>query len=213
VWREVVGIVGDVHQWGLARAPLPEVYFPHSQSPQSVMRLVIRSTVEPNALAKAVRAEVRELDQDLPVIRPITMESILSQSTTVPRFQALLMGIFGALALTLVTVGVYGVMSYTVAQHTREIGIRVALGARAADVLKLIIGHGMLLALTGMVIGLVGAFALTRLMTGLLFGVSATDPITFAAIAVLLALAALLACLVPARRATKTDPMVALRYE
>jgi putative ABC transport system permease protein len=213
VWREVVGVVADVHQWGLIREPMPEVYFPYAQLPQAAMSLVIRSSCDASTLIKAVREQVRGLDKELPVFRPLSMEHILAQSTAEQRFQALLMSVFGTMALVLAGVGLYGVMSYSVAQRTHEIGIRVALGAQRWDVLGLVLGQGMLLTTIGVLIGLAGAFATTRLMSSLLYGVSATDPLTFTLVPVLLSGVALLACYIPARRATKVDPMVALRYE
>src|SRR5262249_36284470 len=159
-WHEVIGIVGDVHQWELTREPLPEVYYSHSQRPESAMHLLIRGSTDPGSLSQAIRLQIRELDKELPVLSPIRMESILSRSTHVSRFQTLLMSIFGALALTLVSVGIYGVMSYTVAQRTHEIGIRVALGAQVGDVLRLVIRQGMKLAWIGIAIGIIASFAM-----------------------------------------------------
>ncbi|MBO0862025.1 MAG: FtsX-like permease family protein, partial [Chloracidobacterium sp.] len=212
-WREVIGVVGDAYQWGLTRDPLSEVYFPHSQMPGSAMHLVVRSSVDPGSLSQAIRSQVRELDRELPAGAPVRMESVISESTHVSRFQTLLMSVFGALALLLVSVGIYGVMSYTTAQRAHEIAIRMAIGAQSRDALRLVVSQGMKLALIGVVIGLAGALALTRLLTTLFFGVSATDPLTFAGVALLMALVALAACYLPARRATKVDPLVALRCE
>jgi putative ABC transport system permease protein len=164
-------------------------------------------------LIGAIQNEVRALDKDLPVFNIKTLDDYVAGSVAQPRFNTMLLGIFAGLALVLTAVGLYGVMSYSVAQRTHEIGIRMALGARAGDVLKMVVGQGMLLTLIGMAIGLCAAFMLTRIMSSMLYGVSATDPATFAAVAVALAVVAFAACYIPARRATKVDPMVALRYE
>ena len=210
-WLTVVGVVKDIRV-RLGMTPTPQVYLPYTQSPAFGPRdLVLRTQMEPESLAAAVRREVWAIDKDQPVANIKTMEQLLSASIERPRFNTLLFAIFSALALALAGVGIYGVMSYTITQSTREIGIRMALGARPRDVLKLTMGKGLLLTVTGVVIGLFAAFALTRVMSSLLFGVSATDPLTFALIALLLTGVALLACYVPARRATKIDPMVALR--
>ena len=212
-WLTVVGVVKDIRS-RLGMAPTPQVYLPYTQSPAFGPRdLVLRTRMEPESLAAAVRREVWAIDKDQPVADIKTMEQLLSASIERPRFNTLLFAIFSALALALAGVGIYGVMSYTITQSTHEIGIRMALGARPRDVLKLTMGKGLLLTLTGVAIGLFAAFALTRAMSSLLFGVSATDPLTFALIALLLTGVALLACYVPARRATKIDPMAALRYE
>jgi putative ABC transport system permease protein len=213
-WCEVVGIVKDVRQFHLDADPKPQMYFTYEQAGLFAPRHVIVSTeVEPLSLAATVRKTVWEIDKDQPVSDISTMEDVLSESVARQRFSMLLLGIFAAVALALAAVGIYGVMSYSVAQRTREIGIRMALGAQGRDVLKLVIGQGMRLAFIGVTVGLIGAFALTRLMQSLLFGVSATDWLTFVVIAFLLAVVALLACYLPARRATKVDQMIALRYE
>jgi putative ABC transport system permease protein len=177
--------------------------------------LVVRVSVDPLALAlgATVRRTVWEIDKDQPVSDIRSMEEIVSESVARQRFSTLLLGIFASLALALAAVGIYGVMSYSVAQRTREIGIRMALGAQPKDVLKMTVGQALQLVGVGMVIGLIAAFVLTRVMASLLFGISATDPMTFAAISVVLMSAALLASYIPARRATKVDPMVALRYQ
>jgi len=193
------------------------IYFHEQQSPDSGAALVIRAAegVSPEALVSAVRGEVRAMDSEVPVFAAQTLEQMVegSRATFMRRYPAYLTGIFACVALLLALVGIYGVISYTVTQRTHEIAVRVALGARARDVLRLVLGHGLGLALAGVAVGAAGALALTRLMSGLLFGVSAADPAVYGLVAALLLTVALLACLVPARRATKVDPMEALRYE
>jgi putative ABC transport system permease protein len=199
-FREIVGIVGDVKQYGLARPTTLQTYEPFAQMPFSGMTLVVRAEGNPTTLTGAVRSEVLSIDKEQPVSRIRTLDQITSGSVAQQRFTMLLLGVFAMVALVLAAVGLYGVMSYAVTQRSHEIGIRMALGANTGNVLRLVVGHGMLL-------------ALMRLMSGLVFGVSTTDPLTFVGISVLLAGVALGACLVPARRAMKVDPMVALRYE
>jgi putative ABC transport system permease protein len=213
IWREIVGLVGHVKHKGLEGESRVQYYIPHTQMQNPNMFLVVRTNGDPSSLTGAVRSAIRGFDKDLPVYRVKTMEQFVADSMAQRRFAMTLLGIFAAVAMVLAAVGLYGVMSYSITQRSHEIGIRMALGARAADVLRLVIGQGMLLAVIGVAIGIAGAFALTRLMANLLFGVKASDPMTFAAIAAVLTLVALLACFVPARRATKVDPMVALRYE
>jgi putative ABC transport system permease protein len=213
VMLEIVGIVGDVRHRSLRRMPDPEVYVPHAQAPFNNMTLVVRAKSDLGSIIAGVRNEVRAMDKDLPVYDVRTLDHYLVSSIAHPRFNTLLLAVFAGIALILAAVGLYGVMSYAVAQRTHEIGIRVALGAQARDVLKLIMGQGMKLALTGLVIGVAGASALARVMSTLLFGISTLDPATFTVIPLLLAAIALLACYIPARRATKVDPIVALRYE
>ncbi len=210
---EIVGVVGDIKLHSLDEEPQPTVYWPHAELVYSDMTFVVRAKDDPEALGAAARAAIQSIDPDQPVadLRPMTR--LLAESVARARFSATLLGAFAAVALVLAGVGIYGVMSYAVAQRTHEIGVRVALGAQTADVLRLVVGHGMALAGAGLAAGLLGAFALTRLLSSLLFRVSATDPATYAALTGFLLLVALLACLVPARRATKVDPMVALRYE
>jgi len=219
-WHTIVGVVGDVKHDRLdgatqsdGRSQRQSVYLPQAQMPVGGSGLAIRTSGRPESLIGAVRNQVRELDPDLPVTRIMTMTEVVSRSVWQPRLYTWLFGVFAAVALVLATVGIYGVMSYSVSQRTREIGLRMALGARRQDVLKLMIGQGVLLAMIGVGAGLVAALALTRLMSSLLFTVTPTDPITFMGVSVLLAGVALGACFVPARRATKVDPMVALRYE
>jgi putative ABC transport system permease protein len=213
IWREIVGVVGHVKHKGLDGESRVQYYIPHSQTQNAFMSLVVRASVDPTSLTGAVRGAISGLDKDLPVFRVKTMEQFVSESMAQRRFAMALVGIFAAVALALACVGLYGVLSYSITQRSHEIGIRMALGARSADVLRLVVGHGMLLALVGVALGGVAAFLLTRLMANLLFGVTPGDPLTFAAIAALLTLVALLACFAPARRATKVDPIVALRYE
>ncbi len=211
--REIVGVVRDVHYRGLDDGPSSLVYIPHRQDAWGSLTMVVRTAGEPAAMASAVRQAFRAVDKDSPISNVQTLQKVWTDSTARQRFGTWLLGLFAALALCLAGIGIYGVMSYAVAQRTHEIGIRMALGARGADVLKLVLRHGMILALPGIALGLLAAFALTRLMKSLLFNVSATDPLTFVAIALLLAVVALLACYLPARRATKVDPLDALRCE
>jgi putative ABC transport system permease protein len=212
-WHTVVGVVGAVRHSRLDVDTDKIVYLPHLQIPVNGLALVVRAAANPESLAGPVRSKVREIDPDLPVVKVITMEDVVGQSVWQPRLYSILFGIFAVVALLLATVGIYGVMSYTVTTRTREFGVRMALGAQSGDLLRLIMGQGMRLAFLGIVIGLLGAFALTRLLKNLLFEVTATDPLTFALITALLTLVVLAACWLPARRATKVDPLVALRYE
>jgi putative ABC transport system permease protein len=211
--REIVGVVNDIRHFGPDRSPGPEMYVPYYQLTAGAVPLVVRAKSEPEALIGAVRKEIQAVDREVAVGKVRTMTQMMSATLGARRFALLLLGAFAAVALSLAAIGVYGVMAYAVTQRTREIGIRIAVGAQASDVLRLIIKQGLSLALIGVGTGLVGAFALTRLMTDLLFGVSATDPLTFIVIALLLTFIMLLACWIPARRATKVDPMVALRTE
>ena len=213
VAREIVGVVADLKHDDLAGERAPEVYVPHTQRPNSWMFLAVRGPADPAALAAPLRAAVREVDPNEPVHSVLTMRQRLDQSLAPQRFNALLLAAFAGAATLLAAVGVFGVMSFQVAERTHEIGVRMALGAQRRDVIRLVVGRGMILTLVGVAFGLVGALALTRLMRGLLFGVSPTDPATFAGIALLLAFVALVACYLPARRAARVDPTVALRAE
>lgn len=213
-WIRVIGIVKDVRQFELNAEPRPQAYMSYRQAgffaPED---LVVKTDVEPASMAAAVRKAVWEIDKDQPVSNIKTMEEILGASIARQRFSMLLLGVFAAVALLLAAVGIYGVMSYSVAQRTHEIGIRMALGAQTGAVLRLAVGYGLKLVLAGVLIGLLAAFMLTRLMSTLLFGVTPTDPATFALISLLLVGVVAVASYIPARRATKVDPLVALRYE
>ncbi len=211
--REVIGVVGSIKQAALDAQARPAMYMPHAQSPTNRLTLLVRTTGEPLAMAAAVREQVRAIDSDVPVTHVQTMETVLGASVAQPRFSMLLVGLFAGLALVLSTVGIYGVMAYSVSRRAHEIGVRMALGAGAGQVLKLVLKDGMSLAFAGIAVGLLGAFGLTRLMASLLFGISPKDPLTFASVAAFLALVALIACYIPARRATKVDPLIALRSE
>ena len=215
VTREIVGVVGDVRHAGLEQDAGLEYYLPFRQNSFNRMTVVARARggVDPVQLAAPLRAIVREADREAPVFNVRTMEQLLSRSVARRRFNMMLLGGFALVALLLAALGIYGVMAYSVAQRTHEIGVRVALGARPADVLRMIVGQGMVLAALGVAAGLVVALALMRVMRSLLYGVSATDPVTFGGVALVLAAVALVSCYLPARRATKVDPMVALRYE
>jgi putative ABC transport system permease protein len=212
-WRQVVGVVKDVSQYALDTKPPMQMYVPHPQFPTGFSTIVVKTNAEPNAMISAVRREIVAVDKDQAVFKVTTLEQLMGDSILNRKFFMLLLLVFAALALVLAAVGIYGVMSYVASQRTHEIGIRMALGAQASDVLKLIIGNGMSLALIGVAAGLAGAFALTRIMAGVLFGVSTTDTLTFASVSAGLIVIALIACYLPARRATRVDPLVALRYE
>lgn len=212
-WQTIVGVVGSVRHMGLDVEPRPEVYYHTNTNPPSGPVVVVRTTSDPQRLISLVRAKVRELDSQVPISNVNTMDQLVAQSVAQRRFGMFLVGVFAALALVLAVVGIYGVVSYSVAQRTQEIGVRMALGASASDVLQLVLKNGMSLALIGVGVGLAGAFGVTRLMVAMLFDVKPTDVATFAIVSVGLILVALLACYVPARRAMKVDPLVALRYE
>jgi putative ABC transport system permease protein len=213
-WITVVGVVGDVLQYGLDQtATAPEAYFPEYQEQNSYMALLVRTAGGPLDELPAVRRVVHELDSQLPVANPRELEEVVTGSSSQPRFVALLLGLFAGLALVLAAVGIYGVIAYSVAQRTHELGIRIALGAAGRDLLRMVLGEGLRVALAGVVVGLAGAWALSRFVSSLLYGVRPNDPLTFATLPLLLLLVAMLACYVPARRATQVDPIVALRHE
>ena len=212
-WRTVVGVVKDVKQSGLDAPHTMQIYLPHAQYRNGYLTLVVRAKQDPVNLVSQVRQQVQNVDPDQAVSNIASMDQVLSNSIASRRFTAVLLGTLAAVGLLLASTGVYGILSYGVAQRTREIGIRIALGAAQRDVLSLIVGQGLKLLLLGVGTGMVAAFALTRLMSGLLFGVSAGDPMTFSSIALFLGAVALVACYLPARQATRVDPMVALRHE
>ncbi len=213
VKREIVGVVGDVKHRSLRGASMYEFYFAQAQMPLTSMTVVVRTSGDPHALVGAVRKEVQSMDGNAPVFSILTAEEYMARSVASPRFNMTLVAAFAAVALLLTAVGLYGVISFSVSQSTREIGIRLALGAQTSDVLKLVMGQGLVLTLLGVGAGLAAAYLLTRLMSSLLFGVGATDVVTFVGVSLLLLTVALLACYLPARRASRVDPMVALRYE
>jgi putative ABC transport system permease protein len=212
-WITIVGVAGDVKNNGLSAEDALTIYEPYEENPGVPISLFLRSSSNPESLTAGVRDAVQAIDKDLPIANIKTGDQLLYDAAGQPRFHTLLIALFAGLALLLAAVGIYGVISYSVAQRTHELGIRLAVGARPRDVLFLVMREGMMLTLTGTVIGVVAAFGLTRLLTSLLFRVSATDPLTFLGVAALLVAVALLACWIPARRATKVDPMIALRCE
>jgi predicted permease len=215
-WSRIAGVVGDVRQMRLSEPPRQEMYFPYWQAKDNWMvprDLTVRTNADPLSLAGAVRQAVWSVDRDQPVSNVMTLDDLLDQEVAQRRVQAALLGSLAALALILACVGIYGVLSYLVTQRTQEIGIRVALGANATAVFRTVAGQGMALAAIGIGTGTAAALALSRLLASLLFGVEATDPITYAGAVIVFAAVALLACYFPARRAARVDPMVALRYE
>ncbi len=215
-WHEIVGVVGNVKQ-NLANDPAAEMYFPLRQAdsvlPVNFVSVVLRAAGDPRGQARALRAAVQELDPNQPLVKIRTMEENIATSVTQPRFRATLLGIFAGCALLLSVVGLYGVMTYSVTRRAAEIGIRMALGAQRGDILRMVLTEGLRLALIGIAIGAAGSLALTRLLTNFLFATAVTDPVTYAAVALLLLAVALLACYLPARRAMRLDPMAALRWD
>jgi putative ABC transport system permease protein len=212
-WMEIVGVVGDIKRLTLEAATVPDIFLPYWQWPMQSPTLIVRTAADPASIGAAIRNEVRAVEKRLPVPSVREMNQLLSDIVAQPRFYTMLASLFGMIALILAAAGIYGVMAYAVAQRTHEIGIRMALGAEVRDVLRLVIGEGMKLTLIGVAVGLLAALALTRLLKGLLFSLSPTDPLTFAAVLALLVVIALAACYIPARRAAKTDPMIALRHD
>jgi putative ABC transport system permease protein len=211
--RQIVGVIKDVKHKGLESESQEELYVPFAQNPWAFVTVVARTSSDPILMAPALRSEVWALDRDLPIDSIKTVEQMVSDSVSRPRFYAWLLGLFATLALILAAVGIYGVIAYSVTQRTHEIGVRMALGAQQRDVITLVVKQGLALSLAGVVIGLAASFGLTKLMSNLLFGVTGTDPITFVAVSLLLVGIALIASYIPARRAAKVDPTVALRYE
>jgi len=212
--REIIGIVGDVRHESLDTESGAEYYVPYTQAPESFMSLVVRSSASnPSSLVASVREVIKQIDKDQYVAAIQPMTKLVTDSVARRRFNALLTGLFAIVALLLASVGIFGVLNYSVAQRTQEIGLRVALGAQTRDVLRLVLGQGVRLILFGLALGLAASFALTRVLAVMLFGVTPTDPLTFVAVSLLLTSVALIACYIPARRATKVDPLVALRYE
>jgi putative ABC transport system permease protein len=213
VQREIVGVVADVKFGGLNAANSEEMYLPMAQAPWPTMTLLVRSSANPEPLVTAVRAKIADSDPDLPVAGILSMDEVVSTSVAQPRIIMQFVGVFAGFALLLAAIGIYGVMAYSVTARKQEMGIRVALGARPADILRLVVGQGMRMTLIGVALGVVFSLGLTRLLASLLFGVQATDPLVFGAAALVLAAAAFVACYIPARRATRVDPIVVLRYE
>jgi putative ABC transport system permease protein len=212
--REIVGVVGNVKHLSLRNEDSPEMYLPRTQIPFGIMSLVLRTSVSnPSALTSAIRKELSAIDPAIPLTNVKVFDEYVSRSLARPRFNALLLSIFAGTALLLTAIGIYGVMAYSVAQRTNEIGIRIALGAAKSNIFRLVVGQAMTLVAISVVIGVVGAFAATRLLSSLLFGVSANDPLTFAAIVVLISAVAFIAAWLPARRAASVDPVIALRAE
>jgi putative ABC transport system permease protein len=213
-WMQVVGVVSDAHDNAVEDDPRAEIYIPFAQAPYFQGAIFIaRSAESPTALAPAVKRAIWAVDKNAPITDLASMDQVVAGSVAEPKFQAMLLGAFGALGLFLAMIGIYGVISYGVTQRTREIGVRMALGAQRRDVLRMVIAEGMTLAAAGVALGLGAAVALARFLRSMLFGIKPTDPATFAGVAILLATIALFACYIPARRAMRVDPMDALRYE
>jgi putative ABC transport system permease protein len=215
VWRTVIGVVGDVLHEGLDGEASPEMYVPFTQAPniESGPTIVVRTAIDPTAVAAEVRGAVSSIDPAMPVDQIETMEQLVSVSVSQPRFRTVILAAFSVLALVMASVGIYGVMNYLVIQRTREFGIRLSVGATRGDVLRLVLGRAAVLIGVGLCLGLVGSMLLVRLIAKLLYGISPLDPLTFFAVSILLSAVALSASYIPARRATRVDPMVALRWE
>jgi putative ABC transport system permease protein len=210
---EIVGVVADVKSNGPRQAVPPSVYLPFNQAPLNDVSLLLRTTGSPAPMINGARAAIKEIDADLPIFDVKSMRDVLSDSVAQPRFYAILLGSFAAMALVIAALGIYGVISYTVSQRTRELGIRIALGAQRDRVVRLVIRQGLGLTLAGIVIGIAGAYGLTRLIASLLFGVAPADPLTFGAVAAIFVIVACLASYLPARRAAAVDPIIAMRAE
>jgi putative ABC transport system permease protein len=211
--REIIGIVGDARHKGLDSDPRAEIFIPHLQEPYGSMTYIVRTTGDPSLLLQAVKGEIWAVNKNLPFSSVATIDELVSRSLGERRFNLLLLGSFAAIALALASLGIYGLISFSTSRRTHEIGVRMALGAQTSDILKMVLKEGMTLTITGVGLGLAASIALTRLLSSFLFGVSATDPIVYTGVSLLLAAVALLACYIPARRAMKVDPGVALRYE
>jgi putative ABC transport system permease protein len=211
--REIIGVVADVKFKNLTSEWMPTTYVPQAQIPIGRLTVIVRTAGDPSILSRPLAETVRSIDPDLPAYNVKTVEEYLDGTIAIPRFNTLLLGIFAGLALLLTAIGLYGVISYSVAQRTHEIGVRMALGAQPREMMRLVVGQGVRLALLGVGLGLIAAFAFTHFLSSLLFGVTATDPVSFVTVVVILLAVVLLACYVPARRAMRVDPMVALRYE
>jgi putative ABC transport system permease protein len=206
-------VIADLRHYGLDSEPRPTVYLPFDQNPFNGMAIVARTATEPMDYAELIRREVLAVDEAQPINDVSVLTDVISRSVFLPRLSMVLLGSFAALALVLAVVGIYGVISYSVSQRTKELGLRMALGAEASDTVRLVVGRSMGLVLAGVVLGLAAAAGITRWLAGVLYGVSPLDPVVFVGVSVLLALAALVASLVPARRATRLDPIIALRVE
>jgi putative ABC transport system permease protein len=212
-WIEIVGVVGDTRLYGLTSPARLETYRPLLQSPPNKMDLLVKSSLDPAAMTSAIRGAIGSIDKDQPMFAISTMSQLVSDSVSTRTFTLILLGLFSGLALVLAAIGIYGVISYSVAQRTRDIGIRIALGASRRDVLQDVLGLGLRLTVVGLIFGLIGAFAVTRVLSSLLYGVHSTDAVTFTAVSLVLIVVAVLASYLPARRAMRIDPIVALRYE
>ena len=213
VQREIVGVAADVKFNTLNAADVEEMYLPMAQVPWPNTTLLVRSAANSQSLVRAVRSKIAEVDPSLPVSGISSMEEVVDASVAQPKLTMQFVGVFAGFALLLAAIGIYGLIAYTVSARNQEMGIRVALGARPADILRLVVGQGMRMTGIGVVVGVVVSLALTRLLTSLLFGVHATDPLVFGAAAFILTGAAFVACYIPARRATRVDPIIVLRYE